>query len=73
MMELTVARLAELTKVNQDVNDSVQYVTDMQNYGLEDYWAVAGKRGDCEDYALKKLKLLRALGWAKEDLNILIC
>jgi len=62
-----------ISKINSDVNDSVQYVTDMQQYGLEEYWAVAGKRGDCEDYALKKLKLLRDAGFPKQDLNLAVC
>jgi len=59
-------------RINRDVNGNCQYVSDMQNYGLEEYWAVAGKKGDCEDEALKKLKLLR-LYVRKEDLNIAIC
>ena len=59
-------------RINRDVNGNCQYVSDMQNYGIEEYWKVAGKKGDCEDEALKKLKLLR-LYVRKEDLNIAIC
>ena len=73
MFEFTDERMHDLEQVNKDVNHSVQYVTDMQDYGQQEYWAVAGTKGDCEDYALKKLKLLRDRGFPKENLNIAVC
>lgn len=63
----------QLANANLEVNSNVQYTTDIQQYGQEEYWAVAGTRGDCEDYALAKLKMLRDLGWPKETLDIGIC
>lgn len=63
----------ELEKINSDVNRAVAYTTDVTQYGKEEYWAVAGERGDCEDYALKKMKLLRDKGFPKEHLNIAVC
>lgn len=71
--DYSAERMAWLDRINKDVNGSVQYVTDLQNYGQEEYWAVAGNKGDCEDYALKKLKLLRDKGFPKENLNIGVC
>ncbi len=61
-----------LYRINRDVNGDVQYVSDMSNFGLQEYWAVAGMKGDCEDMALKKRKLLR-LHLRNEDMNIAIC
>jgi predicted transglutaminase-like cysteine proteinase len=56
--------LAELDRVNRQVNAEIAPVTDMEQYGIEDYWTLPRSgRGDCEDYALlKRLRLMRA-GW----------
>jgi predicted transglutaminase-like cysteine proteinase len=69
----TDARMMQLQSVNVGVNDSTTYTTDQVQFGVIEYWIVAGKRGDCEDYALAKMQKLRALGWPKECLNIGIC
>src|SRR5690606_7024803 len=49
---------------------------DIDNYGLDDYWAVAREflynGGDCEDYAITKLLSLRWLGLATERLRIVV-
>jgi predicted transglutaminase-like cysteine proteinase len=69
----TVTYGSTLSFVNARVNADVVYATDVQQYGLEEYWAVAGKRGDCEDIALAKLKQLRHFGWPIGSLDIAIC
>jgi predicted transglutaminase-like cysteine proteinase len=55
---------AELDRVNREVNAAIIPVTDMQQYGVEDYWTIprSGK-GDCEDYALLKRQRLMRAGW----------
>jgi len=51
-----------LRRVNAEANRSIRPVTDMQQYRLEERWALPTARGgDCEDYALyKKHELIRA-------------
>lgn len=67
--------LAQLRAVNDRLN-KIAYVSDMENYGVEDYWATPreffAKGGDCEDYALAKYLSLRALGWPAERLRIVV-
>jgi predicted transglutaminase-like cysteine proteinase len=61
--ELTPALWAELKDVNDTVNRSMVAKTDMEIYGVVDYWTLATSRGDCEDFALTKQKILRERGW----------
>lgn len=52
------------------------YKTDIEIYGVTEYWATPREfmthSGDCEDYAIAKYFALRALGFAKEELRIVI-
>ena len=63
-MVLTKARWDELLAVNTDVNTRIEPVTDMENYGVPEWWSYPDNgRGDCEDYALLKRKMLMSRGW----------
>ena len=68
-------RPEQLQAVNRYAN-SRDYVLDIDNYGLEDYWAVPREflynNGDCEDYAITKLFSLRWLGYPVEALRIVV-
>ncbi|MEE9413182.1 MAG: transglutaminase-like cysteine peptidase [Methylococcales bacterium] len=65
----------QLEKINQYANNR-PYILDIENYGLDDYWAVARELlyngGDCEDYAITKLFSLRWLGFPTENLRIVV-
>ena len=61
--EATPARLQELTEINKSINRAVEPATDLEIYGLTEYWTLPGARGDCEDYALLKRHQLMARGW----------
>ncbi len=65
----------QLKAVNLYAN-SRNYVLDLQNYGVEDYWAIAreflSNGGDCEDYAITKFFSLRWLGLSDDDLRLVI-
>ena len=67
--------MSQLDAVNRYMNEH-RYIIDPRNWGVEDYWATAlqffDKDGDCEDYAIAKFMSLRALGWAPEDLRIVV-
>jgi len=60
-------------KIHRDVNKSVEYKKDLEQYSLPDYWTIAGKYGDCEDYALLKRARLLEIGWDSDKLGLCIC
>ncbi|MHA4838940.1 transglutaminase-like cysteine peptidase [Sphingopyxis sp. MSC1_008] len=56
-----------LARVNQWVNREIAYVNDDRNYRQRDFWATAEQtiargKGDCEDFAILKMQMLRAAG-----------
>jgi predicted transglutaminase-like cysteine proteinase len=55
--------LSELDEVNRSVNHEIEPATDMEVYGVAEYWTLPTTRGDCEDYALLKRHRLIARGW----------
>jgi predicted transglutaminase-like cysteine proteinase len=66
-----------LEAVNRYVNERVQFVDDRKQYGRADVWAAAGEtlsrgRGDCEDFAVAKLQMLRRAGFDDRDLYLVI-
>ena len=66
-----------LEAVNRYVNDRVQFVDDRKQYGRADVWSAAADtlnrgRGDCEDFAIAKLQMLRRAGFADKDLYLVI-
>jgi len=71
-VELTAKRWSEINEVNDIVNKTVISMSDWQNYGVADYWTIANKYGDCEDYALTKQLYLRQRGWPMNALLITV-
>lgn len=58
------AEVAELDRVNRRINKEIAPMSDMDNYGVQEYWAIPRNgRGDCEDYALLKRQVLMRAGW----------
>ena len=79
----TITRIAgadrseQLRQVNSAVNHAITFAEDTRTYGQSDHWANAQEslrrgRGDCEDYAIAKMQLLRAAGVPSRDLNLVI-
>lgn len=67
----------QLAMVNAWVNAHVTFTADRPGPGKGDRWATAGEtltrgRGDCEDFAIAKLQLLRLLGFDRNDLFLVI-
>ncbi|HVL78728.1 MAG TPA: transglutaminase-like cysteine peptidase [Sphingomicrobium sp.] len=63
--------------VNRYVNRRVEFVDDSVQFGRADVWVTAAQtlrrgRGDCEDYAIAKMQLLRAAGFDDRDLYLVI-
>ncbi|CDX62512.1 conserved exported hypothetical protein [Mesorhizobium plurifarium] len=68
-VELTRKLWATIVNVNNSVNVRVKPRTDMEIYGVEEYWAYPDNGyGDCEDYALEKRRELMAVGVPAGDL-----
>jgi len=64
-----------LLKRTNDFYNQVPYFTDLEHWGVDDYWAtpvelVASFGGDCEDYAIAKYMTLKDLGVPVERLRI---
>ena len=65
-------RRAQLQAVNRWVNDRIAYTEDRGDHWAGAAEALARGRGDCEDYAITKMQLLAALGFAEKDLYVSI-
>ncbi len=70
--EATPESLSDLDEVNRLVNRSVEPATDSEIYGLSEYWTLPGNKGDCEDYALLKQKILVGRGWPSSSLLLTV-
>ena len=69
--------LDRLDAVNRYVNSRVTFTDDLRQYRTADLWSAAGEtlrrgRGDCEDYAIAKLQMLRHAGFADRDLYLVV-
>lgn len=68
-------RLVQLAGINDFLNRA-PYIEDPANYGVPDYWATPmqflSRDGDCEDYAIAKFISLRELGFASDELRVVV-
>jgi len=73
---MNTVTLGLLRVVNDQVNGKMRATSDIQAYGIADYWndpiLVRGVRGDCEDFALEKRRLLVEHGVPAGALSIAI-
>lgn len=65
----------KLERVNRFFNSSIRFVSDVELWGVQDYWAtpielLSRGAGDCEDFAIAKYFTLRAMGIPDEKLRI---
>lgn len=65
-------RMAELDRINRQINKEIEPATDLEIYGQTEYWTIPTARGDCEDYALLKRKRLIARGWPASALLLTV-
>lgn len=70
-----LSKLEQLNKVNQYANQH-DYILDIENYGVEDYWATPREflynNGDCEDYAIIKMLSLKMLGFDMQGIRLVV-
>jgi len=65
----------KLEKVNHFFNSRIRFASDMEVWGIEDYWAtpiefLCKAAGDCEDFAIAKYFTLKAMGVDDKKLRI---
>jgi predicted transglutaminase-like cysteine proteinase len=58
----------QIQQVNHYVNTKIRPATDMENYGVADFWTYPIDAGDCEDYALLKKRYLQGMGFNADQL-----
>ena len=65
----------QIRKVNSYANKK-EYILDIENYGIEDYWATPKQfllnNGDCEDYAIIKMLSLKLLGFDVSKMRVVV-
>jgi len=65
----------QIRKVNGYANKK-EYILDMENYGLDDYWATPKQflinNGDCEDYAIIKMMSFKQLGFDVNKMRVVV-
>lgn len=67
------AAWSTIERINRRVNHTIESVTDMEQYGVEDYWTYPDSgKGDCEDYVLLKRRMLRQAGFPIQSLLITV-
>ena len=65
---MTSDKMDQLNQVNKYVNTKIKPMSDMDQYGVPDYWTYPVTAGDCEDYQLLKKCYLVQLGFAADEL-----
>ena len=72
-VKLDKAKWRELNHINDYVNQTIRPADDLALHNRTDWWSYPSKnRGDCEDYALLKRKLLIEQGWPANSLLLSI-
>ena len=63
-IDINTRTLREIERINKWVNANIEPVSDMDHWGVVDQWDYpTDGKGDCEDYALLKRKLLMEQGF----------
>jgi predicted transglutaminase-like cysteine proteinase len=70
-------RARQIDLANRWMNHRLEFASDQEVYGEADHWAPLSEslprgRGDCEDYAIGKMQLLRAAGVPTKDMYMVI-
>jgi predicted transglutaminase-like cysteine proteinase len=68
----TPDRLAQLDRINRMVNAAITPATDAEIFGVNEFWTMPVRRGDCEDYVIMKRRVLIEQGWPPSALLITV-
>lgn len=68
-ISLTPKTMREIDRINKWVNGHIEPISDMEHWGVIDQWDYpTDGKGDCEDYALLKRRLLLEEGFPRQAL-----
>ena len=71
-LSLTTENWDQIEQINRIVNTVIRPASDMELYGVPDYWTYPKDAGDCEDYVLLKKRYLTELGFNADELLITV-
>ena len=71
-MHLTQATWQLIINTNKSVNERITPMTDMEIFGVEEYWTYPTTVGDCEEYVLLKQRELTQAGIPVTNLLITV-
>jgi len=71
-LQLNHSNWQRIVEINLSVNERIKPMTDMEIYGVEEYWVYPTTVGDCEDYVLLKQRELQKAGIPLTDLLITV-
>ena len=61
-------------RINREVNASVTWMSDQQQFGIPEFWCEARSGfDDCDGYALLKRELLKEQGFDAEKIHLATC
>ena len=69
---MSAEKIDQLNQVNTYVNTKIKPTSDLELYGVPDYWTYPITAGDCEDYVLLKKRYLQGLGFSPDELLITV-
>jgi len=61
-----------LWMLNKQINNQIQPIEDIDNYGISDYWTTGRTTGDCEDYVFAKREALIKRGFDANRLSLAV-
>jgi predicted transglutaminase-like cysteine proteinase len=64
--------LARLERLTVKINRAVKPKSDLELYGVDEYWTYPVDAGDCEDYALAKRRILLTEGVSTSNLLLTV-
>lgn len=70
--DMTAERWTTLYQINTAINASIEPVSDQDQYGEPERWALPVSAGDCEDYALLKQRHLQQQGFPASSLRMTV-
>jgi len=71
-LAMTEELMARLQRLTVKINAAVKPVSDLELYGVDEYWTYPVDAGDCEDYALKKRRILMREGVSPSNLLLTV-
>ena len=70
---MTKDNWATLNRINSLVNDTIEQVSDLDHYGMIEWWAYPDDgKGDCEDLQLLKRRMLMQAGMPRQALMMTV-